>query len=416
MKDAGSPPQAPDPNTVIPLQTAANKDMFNYALDASRVNQTSPYGTQSWSKTPTFDQAGYDKAMADWNAKYGAGASGASAAGASAGLSPSYFMQGGGGFGADGNPNGGNYNPNATVPSGSSNPAAPTKDQFTTNSWTYNQAFSPEQQKLYDQNVASQMQQGDLLKGLGDNVASAVSKPMDWSSLPQLTGSLDTSKYGLDKLLTGLGSSDPAAFDKTIADATYGQATRYLDPQQQQQRQQLEARLAEQGFTPGTPGYDQAMQNFMDTNNRAYGQARDSAITSGYQQANTVSQLQQQIARLLSGQVQYEGTFGNQARSQAMAEMLQQRNQPLNELNAMRTGTQVSLPNNPAQYGTPNLQTPDIMGAYQNQYMGNLGAYNADVASQNSGMGDMLGLLGAFGGAPSGSLFAGLGAKLLGGK
>lgn len=458
MKDSGSPPQAPDPNVVIPLQTAANKDMFNYALDASRVNQVSPYGTQGWTSTDNFDQAGYDKAMADWNAKYGPQATGQSAAGASAGFTgytPSYYMNGG----ADGNPNGQMspvLNAMQSAGGGGSTPAAPSRDAFTKKNWTYTQAFSPEQQKLYDQNVASQMQQGDLLKGLGENVANAVSKPMDWSSLPQLTGSIAGPEFSqaqgilnstgdLRGLLSGLGGKigelNPQQFNDTASDALYRQATRYLDPQAEQQKKALEARLAEQGFVPGTPGYDQAMQNFMDTNNRAYSDARDRALTLGssvgsQQFGNSLDSLKTQIAAILSGgqfdmgraaasqglqQAGFQdrlagGTFGNQARNQAMAELLQQRNQPLNELNAMRTGTQVNLPSNQAQYATPNLQTPDIMGAYQNQYMGNLGAYNANVASDNAGLGSLLSLGTSLamapmtgGGSLFGNLFSGLG-------
>jgi hypothetical protein len=103
-----------------------------------------------------------------------------------------------------------------------------------------------------------------------------------------------------------LGGIDPLQFNQQASDAAYNNATRYLTPQVQQQQQALEARLSEQGFVPGTPGYQQAMQNFQDTNNRAYASARDSATLQGAQigqnaSSTSMQAIQAQIAAALSG-------------------------------------------------------------------------------------------------------------------
>lgn len=402
MKDSGSAPQAPDPKVTIPLQTAANKDMFNYALDASRVNQVTPYGIQSWDKTPSFDQAGYDAALADWNRRntqgtwvqtqpqqyngYGDNLSGSNTPG---GANGGYWS----GASSDGTP-------------------MPTKDQFTKYDWTYKTQLSPEQQKLYDANVGSQLQQADLLKGLASRVQEATANPLDLSGAPQINlgdGSADAFLKGLADRSVGNN------FSNNVADATYGQATRYLDPQFQQNQQSMEARLAEQGFVPGTPGYDRAMANFLDTRNRAYGQAKDAAITAGYGQANQQLALQNQIAQILGNRQNQTFNQSLTNRSRAIAEALQQRQYPLNELNAMRTGTQVQAPSNPAQYQTPSMPSVDVLGAYNQKYQGDLGAYNAEVASNNADMGALLGLGSlAFGGGGLGGLFSGMGGGLVG--
>ena len=139
-------------------------------------------------------------------------------------------------------------------------------------------------------------------------------------------GSLDFS--GLPGLQTSAG--DRNTFNQSAIDAAYGQQTRYLDPQIQQQQRALEARLSEQGFVPGTPAYNQAMQNFMDTNQRAYASARDSSILQGTQIG------QADYRNAISGV-----TLNNSAAAQALEQYLAKRSAPINERNALLSGDQV---------------------------------------------------------------------------
>jgi hypothetical protein len=174
-----------------------------------------------------------------------------------------------------------------------------------------------------------------LIKALTDKLYGAngsMSSSFDYSSVPVLQTS----------------AGEVGQFNQAASDAAYNSATRYLDPQIAQQQQALEARLAEQGFVPGTPGYKQAMGNFMDTNQRAYAQARDTATLQGFSQGN--NQFNQSLSN---------ANLNNAASREKLAQLLSQRNQPLNELNALKSGQQL---------------------AYDNQ----LGQYNADVASKNS--------------------------------
>lgn len=405
-KSSGKAPESPDPNVVIPLQTQANKDTFDYALQQQRANSVTPGGTQSWSQTKSFDEAGYQKALADYTAKKNtldqqfSGGSGSLATGGGGGNSKAYQKA----LAALGN--------------------APDQASFQgTPQWTYEEKLSPQQQALYDANVSSQLGQSKLLGQGTDRVAQALQGNYQ---LPK--GQLTTNIQGGDRT----GALDYARglaqrslgdnFNNTVADATYRKQARYLDVQNKQAQQALQSNLADQGFVPGTPGYAQAMQTFQDTTNRAYGSAQDSAVQQGYAQGNTQLGQQAGIAGLLgnlnnqslSGEIS-AGTFENQARQQQIAEQLQQRNQPLNELNALRTGTQIAGPTGQAQYSTPNLANTDVTGAYNNKYQADLGAYNANVAQNNGVFGGLvdLGLGLATGGGSS--LFSGLGGLFTGG-
>lgn len=92
------------------------------------------------------------------------------------------------------------------------------------------------------------------------------------------------------------------------------------------------------------------------------------------------------------------GEFENQARSQAIQEADYFRNQPLNMLNALRTGNQVSMP----QFGNWATGTsPDaapVYAAVNDRYNAQMDAYNAKM----QGYGAMMGGLGALGGGAVG--------------
>ncbi len=71
----------------------------------------------------------------------------------------------------------------------------------------------------------------------------------------------------------------------------------------------------------------------------------------------------------------------NQGRQQSIQEASFLRNLPLNEINALRSGSQVQMPQFP-QYQGSNITPPPVsQNAYQS-YQGQLGAYNADQAQQ----------------------------------
>lgn len=151
------------------------------------------------------------------------------------------------------------------------------------------------------------------LMGITSGVANNLSKPQDFSSVGD------------------------------IANKAYGAMTSRLDPQWGQQQNQQETQLRNQGLVPGGEAYDNAMRVFNNAKNDAYQQANLGAIS-------TMPQTYQL----------------------AMA----QRDQPLNELNAIRTGAQIS---GPQFEGSPNyLGASGMQGQYEQ------GLYNAQVGNANA--------------------------------
>lgn len=163
----------------------------------------------------------------------------------------------------------------------------------------------------------------------------------------------------------GQGNFDLSSVDK-IADQAYQAQTARLDPQWQQRQQQVETQLVNQGLRPGTEAYDNAMRDFNTGRNDAYTQARITAM-------NSMPQTYQ------LAQAAYD--------------------QPLNRLNALRTGQQVT---NPQFSAVPQQQTTagaNLLGAAQAQGSYDQGLYNSNVASNNAMTGGLFTLGAAAAGA-----------------
>lgn len=383
-KDAGSAPQAPDPTKIIPVQSAADRLAFNYQTAANRYNTFGPDQSQTWSMTPQFDQAGYDKALADWQAGNSQGTWVPGTPG-----SQQYSSEYQGMVDMPGTPG---YWSGAT----SNGAPQPNKQDFTTQQWSLNTQLSPEQQALHDAQLGAKTDQASLVQALLAKLSPSLGSAFDTSSV----GGFSTDP-GVQGYIDKLGQLDPTAFSTAASDAAYNQATRYLDPQVEQQQKQLEARLAEQGFVPGTPGYQQAFQNFMDANNRQYAQARDAATTQGFnighmQFGDQSNALNSQIAAALNA-----FGAGNQAHAQGVQELLQQRQVPQSDLNTMLSYLYGSgNPTNAGSAAVPQggvgaLQNPDQIAAYNQQYQDLLGQYNANVSSNNNTTSTIGGLIGA---------------------
>lgn len=187
--------------------------------------------------------------------------------------------------------------------------------------WSSTVNLSPTGKLLLDQQNRTSLGLGALQDTATRRVAGMQSQPFDYSSV---------------------GDVQKAA-EKAVTDR--------LDPMWAERDQVQRSTLANQGLQPGTEAYDNAMRSFNNAKNDAYGQAVQAGI-------NTMPQTYQMASAL--------------------------RNQPLNELNALRTGSQVS---NPTFQNTPQQATTsgaDMLGAANSQYGGQLDAFNTKVGQQNS--------------------------------
>lgn len=234
-------------------------------------------------------------------------------------------------------------------------PVAPNISQFTTTNpdegWAATQTLSPAQQIILDQN--SQLTSGLLStanSGL-DYANKVLSRPgVDMSTLPQV----------------GINPG------QSYQDAMMAR----LQPQIDRENQQSDAQLANQGITPGSQAYINAKTLL----NQSHNDLLNNATVQGF---NT-------------GLAANQNSFQQQSYNQM---------QPINVINALRTGSQVTNPNFvnvPQQNQTAG---PDILGATQ-------AGYNADLASanaQNAAGGNLMSGLFSLGGA---ALMSPYGAKI----
>lgn len=130
-------------------------------------------------------------------------------------------------------------------------------------------------------------------------------------------------------------------------------------------------------------GFNQNLQS-SQFNNAALGQANsmDQSRQNSYNQG-----LQQQ-----QGMNQSYAAQMNQARQQAIAEQMQQRGMSLNEMNALLSGQQVGMPQMPSFNSSNVSQTPDLMGAMNNNYNAQMQAYNAQQQGSANLFGGLTGL------------------------
>jgi hypothetical protein len=228
-----------------------------------------------------------------------------------------------------------------------------------------------------------------------------------------------------------------------------------MNPQLARERGNIEQRLADQGIRYGSQAYASAMDDY----NRQATDTRFGAISqAGQEQArmNQMAQAQGQFQNAAQqqayGQAQGRGEFANQAqlqnysqmlgagsfanaaqqqqnsqnaalagfgnaglaqqlaqqqsgfnaqnaaRNQYMQEQYQQRNQPLNEISALMSGSQVQNPN---WLNSPQSQiaTTDIGGLINQNFAQQSQNYQAANSNWQSTMGGLLGLGGKLGGA-----------------
>ena len=181
-------------------------------------------------------------------------------------------------------------------------------------------ALTPQAQKIFD----TQMQQSEGMADLGNQslqqTQSSLGKPLDTSGVKQLQ------------------------------DKAYGAMTARLDPQWAQAGTSRETQLTNQGLRPGGEAYDNAM--------RVHNQAKNDA----YQQA--------QLAALGYG-------------PQLLQEETAMRQLPLNELNALRTGSQVGVPQFQGSQA-PSVGAPNYQNAAAQQAQYQQGLYNAQAGQSNA--------------------------------
>lgn len=203
------------------------------------------------------------------------------------------------------------------------------KDFTTSGKYTQTIGLSPEQQRIFNTGQEAQQKTAEIGRNLATSSADTLSSPFDPTKI-------------------GGGQQE-------IQDALYRRSAAMLDPQFQQQESSERDRLAQQGFQVGTEGYDKAIGNFDRSKTAAYGDARDRAIIGG-----------------------------QAAQQQAVAQAMAARSGNVNELNALRTGSQVTMPSFGA---APPVGAPpgtDFSGATNAAGQNSMANYGAQVGKDNA--------------------------------
>ena len=337
-----SVPAAPDPTATIAAQTAANSQSALQTAELNRISQSTPWGSSNYSITGKYP---------------------------------------------DGTP-----------------------------MYSQTTSLAPAQQQ--ELNIANQggIALGNTALSQLGNVSNTLGQPINASGIPQITGSVTNpagtpgltgsiNTNGLPAIQSQIGNGDYASQIQQAQNAAYGAQTQYLDPQFKNQQDELNNSLTNQGIAQGSDAWNKAQQQLSLQKQSAYQGAQDAAVSAGNQEQNTLFGQQATSGAFTNaaqaqgfGQAGQQAAFGNSANQQGFGEGLNQaqlqnqaspaalqqlfalRSQPLNEYNALMTGTQVSSPqfNN---YPTSNVATTDVGGITNSAYQDQLAAYNAQQAA-----------------------------------
>ena len=274
------------------------------------------------------------------------------------------------------------------------------------------------------------------------------------------TQALQSGQFGNEAQLAsfGAGLQNQQQGNAAIAQ-NFGQGVTAAQLQNQQQQQQYAQNLADANFANQASlgvfgmdmqnanlnnqgqqqGYSQQM-GIANLQNQAIAQNQQTALAQqeaanraqaqqygqGLSTADFYNQAQQQnfgnqIAGQQAGnaaqnqtfnQLLQSGQFANTAQGQAIAQELQKRQIPLNEITALMSGSQIQNPQFQGYAGANVAQTPIMQGA-QNQAAYNQNLYNQQVGAQNANTSGLYGLAGsAIGGYFGGPWGASIGRRI----
>lgn len=220
---------------------------------------------------------------------------------------------------------------------------------------TLTKTYSPENQALYGKNINLQGLMADLGITGATKAGGVIGENVNFSGAPAMPG-------------------DAASTRDSVINAMMSRINSDLDEKQDNTNSNLIAA----GIRPGTEAYSREMRNIEHTRNDARQQA------------------------ILAGGAEGQRDFGQDIdrRRQAITEYLAQRQTPLQEINALRSGSQI----NPLQfqgYTGATVAPPPIYGAAKDAGAYGTDVYNANVGASNAMMGGLFGLgsagIGAYG-------------------
>ena len=237
---------------------------------------------------------------------------------------------------------------------------------------TIRQTLTPTAQKTLEAQQGVELSLANLGSKGAQTASNVLDKPFSFGG-PDVQTSLDLSNVA--KMPVNAGMTGQEAIMSR------------LEPSLARQRTSTETNLINQGLRPGTEAYDNAIQ--------LLGQQETDARTQAVLQG-----LNLDIGANAQGynQALQTGQFGNTAQQQALAQAIQSRQMPLNEINALMSSSQIENPQFGAYSGANVAPAPVFAGAQaQGQFEQN--KYNQQVAQNNAMTQGLFSLAGAGAGA-----------------
>jgi hypothetical protein len=322
-----------------------------------------------------------------------------------------------------------------------------TNTDYNIPTFTATQTLSPQQQAIQDQSQAAKYNMAGMANAQSARLSRHLANDIDLGGAP---GAGDPSSIlNVPKAITSFG--DAGKQQTTFGDAgditrDYGPADNFsadrqrvedslmgrINPQLARERGNIEQRLADQGIRYGSQAYTAAMDDYnrqaTDTRFGAIAQAggeQQRMMDMAAQRAGFQNAAQQQAYTQAQGrgtfaneaqknQFQQEATRGdffntgvqaqlnqaqagfnasNMARNQYMSEQYALRNQPINEISALLSGSQI---NNPNFVNTPNnsIPTTDVAGLINNKFSQDMAIYQQESQNANALIGGLFGMAG----------------------
>lgn len=281
---------------------------------------------------------------------------------------------------------------NVTGPTGSV-----TQTQTGPNQWTTATQLDPQTEALWRQQQQNQGAFGNIASSNLENNAQGYANPYGAAGTPSL-------QYQLNQPNLSVGNLNAGDTQKQIAgggqqavnaaqNAVYNQATSRLDPQYQQMQSQLNSQLSNQGIDPTSTAGQIAQANLGRQRTDAYNQANYSAVQAGQNEQNQMfgqNLAQGQFTNQAIGQDQsrnlnirglnnqtMQQQFANQTAAEGFNNQTQQQGvNQLGQIFGMQNSVQSPWPSAGGQFGS-SVNPTDVMGAYNQQYQGQLNQYNA---------------------------------------
>jgi len=237
---------------------------------------------------------------------------------------------------------------------------------------TIRQTLTPTAQKTLEAQQGVELALANLGSQGARTASTVLDKPFSFGG-PNVQTSLDLSNVA--KMPVNAGMTGQEAIMSR------------LEPSLARQRTSTETQLINQGLRPGTEAYDNAI-NLLGQQET---DARTQAVLQGINL--DIGANQQGFGQQLEA-----GKFGNTAQQQALAEAIQLRQLPLNEITALMSGSQIQNPQFGAYSGATVQAAPVFAGA-QAQGAFEQNKYNQQVAQSNAMTQGLFSLAGAGAGA-----------------